>query len=124
MKKEYLKYGKAFGQNVGRKYGGVAKVVGNVVPTPPPSSSTYPNPSTTTQDRGISHDASSDTWDEIALAHYPSIVHFAAMLQDEEYQMVNHKHRLPSLRDTCILMTSEIGVEEMMKGSGGGGAKL
>jgi hypothetical protein len=121
MKGEYLKYGKAFGERVGRRYGGVAKIVGNVVVSLPSS----PPPAAAGEQVETIHDATTDTWDEIALAHYPSISHFASMLQDEEYQAVNHQHRLPSLRDTCILMTSEIGVEEMMKGVGSGsGAKL
>ena len=62
-------------------------------------------------------------WDEIALAHYPSILHFRDMLASEDYQEVNHRHRVPSLRDTCILMTSEIAIEELMR-EGKGGAKL
>ncbi|RMZ78188.1 hypothetical protein DV738_g3989, partial [Chaetothyriales sp. CBS 135597] len=51
-------------------------------------------------------------WDEFALAHYPSILHFADMLASDDYQAVNLKYRVPSLRDTCILCTSEIAVEE------------
>jgi len=47
-------------------------------------------------------------WDEIALAHYPSILHFADMLASEDYQEVNQKYRVGSLRDTCILCTSEL----------------
>jgi hypothetical protein len=30
-------------------------------------------------------------WDEIALAHYPSLEHFAAMLASSDYQEVNHR---------------------------------
>jgi len=107
MKEEYLKYGKAFAETIGSRHGGDAKIVGNVVK--PPSS---PSPSP--------EDASADGWDEIALAHYPSIQHFRDMLISEDYQEVNHRHRVPSLRDTCILMTSEVGIEGMVKS----GAKL
>lgn len=111
MKAEYLKYGKAFAETIGSRHGGNAKIVGNVVKAPSTSASEVV-------------DASSDGWDEIALAHYPSILHFRAMLQSADYQEVNHKHRVGSLRDTCILMTSEVGVEDMMGDVGGGGAKL
>jgi hypothetical protein len=107
MKDEYLKYGKAFAERIGSRHGGNAKIVGNVItPTSSPES-------------GV--DASTEGWDEIALAHYPSIRHFREMLISEDYQEVNHKHRVPSLKDTCILMTSEVGIEGMVKG---GGAKL
>jgi hypothetical protein len=103
MKPEYLKYGAAFAKSIGSRHGGNAKIVGNVVTN------------------ASSNDAGSDGWDEVALAHYPSIRHFRDMLVSEDYQEVNHKHRVGSLKDTCILMTSEIAIEEVLKG---GGAKL
>jgi hypothetical protein len=112
MKAEYLKYGAAFAESIGSRHGGNAKVVGNVVK---PSS-------TPTSTSTSSVDASGDGWDEIALAHYPSILHFREMLMSGDYQEVNHRYRVGSLKDTAILMTSEVGVEEMMRG--GGGAKL
>jgi hypothetical protein len=93
MKDSYLEYGKAFAETIGSKRGGNAKIVGSVVDV----------------------DGSKESgWDEIALAHYPSILHFADMLASEDYQEVNHKFRLPALRDTFILCTSEITVEEIM----------
>jgi hypothetical protein len=110
MKEEYLKYGKAFAETIGSRHGGNAKIVGNVIKDTGSSDS---------KETSVA-DASNDGWDEIALAHYPSIQHFREMLISEDYQEVNHKHRVGSLRDTCILMTSEMGIEGMMKG----GAKL
>ena len=100
QKSEYLVYGKAFAESIGAKRGGNAKLVGNVVH--PPSDS--------------AQDSAQDVvrWDEFALAHYPSILHFADMLASRDYQDVNLKHRVPSLRDTCILCTSEIDVEDML----------
>lgn len=86
----YQRYGKAFAQSIGSKRGGNAKVVGKVVPK-----------------QGV-QDEDTAGWDEIALAHYPSIRHFTDMLASEDYQAVNHKDRLPALRDTCILCTSEL----------------
>ena len=89
----YLRYGKAFGESIGSKRGGTAKIVGKVVP------------------KSGSADEDESGWDEIALAHYPSIDHFTDMLASEDYQAVNHKDRLPALRDTCILCTSELDPE-------------
>lgn len=100
-KSSYLQYGKAFATSIGVKHGGNAKIVGGV-----------------TSVNGRQRDESGGDgsgWDEIALAHYPSIMHFADMLVDKEYQEVNQKHRVPSLRDTAILMTSEVGVRELME---------
>lgn len=92
MHEEYLKYGKAFAESIGSRRGGVAKLVGKV----------------TGGDKGLT--PKEGGWDEIALAHYPSIRHFADMAASEDYQAVNHKHRIGALRDTCILCTSEVGL--------------
>lgn len=89
----YLRYGKAFSESIGSKRGGNAKVVGKVVP-----------------DQGTPNEDKYG-WDEIALAHYPSIHHFTDMLASEDYQKVNHESRLPALLDTCILCTSELDPE-------------
>ncbi|EME42049.1 hypothetical protein DOTSEDRAFT_174852 [Dothistroma septosporum NZE10] len=86
----YMRYGKAFAESIGSKRGGNAKVVGKVVP----------NQGTANEDKY--------GWDEIAVAHYPSIRHFVDMLASEDYQKVNHESRLPALRDTCILCTTEL----------------
>ncbi|RMZ70873.1 Cell division control 45 like [Pyrenophora seminiperda CCB06] len=119
MKEEYLKYGAAFAKSIGSKHGGNAKIVGNV---------THVNGSMITKAEtgtgmNVKVDGGVANWDEIALAHYPSILHFRNMLASEDYQEVNQRHRLPSLRDTCILMTSEIAVEELLS-EVKGGAKL
>jgi hypothetical protein len=87
-KESYLTYGKAFAETIGATRGGNAKFVGNVI-------------------------GKQDGWDEIAVAHYPSILHFADMLASEDYQEVNQKFRVPALKDTCILCTSEIALEDM-----------
>ena len=103
----YLKYGKAFAEDIGEKRGGTAKLVGNVV---------YKDTEAPKLDR---------KWQEFALAHYPSLSHFADMVGSEDYQKVNLKYRVPSLEDTCILCTSEVLVEEMLAGDGEAGrAKL
>nr|POE47938.1 hypothetical protein CFP56_01266 [Quercus suber] len=89
----YQRYGKAFAESIGSRRGGTAKIVGKVVP----------NQGTDGEDQ--------EGWDEIALAHYPSIEHFVDMIASEDYQKVNHESRLPALRDTCILCTSELDAE-------------
>lgn len=99
MKSEYLTYGKAFAESIGSKRGGNAKIVGTVV-----------------EINGKKKE-DGENWDEIALAHYPSIVHFADMLASEDYQEVNHKHRVPALRDTFIMCTTELGLDDFA-GSG------
>lgn len=93
MHDSYQQYGKSFGESIGARRGGTAKIVGRVVP----------NQGTDGEDK--------EGWEEIALAHYPSIHHFADMLASEDYQAVNHKYRLPALRDTCILCTTELDEE-------------
>jgi len=90
MLESYQRYGKAFAESIGKKRGGNAKIVGKVVPK-----------------QGTQGEDESG-WDEIALAHYPSIRHFVDMIASEDYQEVNHKDRLPALRDTCILCTTEL----------------
>ncbi|USP78646.1 uncharacterized protein yc1106_05920 [Curvularia clavata] len=112
MKEEYLKYGTAFAKSIGSRHGGNAKIVGNV---------THVNDQSITKAQGSSVGSDgevgggTDDWDEIALAHYPSILHFRDMLASGDYQEVNKRHRVPSLKDTCILMTSEIAVEKLLE---------
>jgi len=92
LKEAYLKYGAEFAKSIGSRRGGTAKIVGSVI-------------------HGGEKD-DGDGWDEIALAHYPSIWHFADMLASEDYQTVNQKYRVPSLKDTFILCTSEVGLDQ------------
>ncbi|GME28033.1 hypothetical protein GTA08_BOTSDO13957 [Neofusicoccum parvum] len=103
-KDDYVRYGRAFAEGAGGARGAVAKVVGTVV-----------------ADGGGEGDGEKGgkVWDEVALAHYPSIWHFADVVASEEYQAVNRKYRLGSLKDTFILCTSELGLAE-----GGGREKL
>lgn len=97
MKASYLRYGKAFGESIGVRRGGVAKLVGNMVTQTP-------------------REVSGGVWDEFALASYPSVLHFADMLASHDYQAVNLEHRVPALEDTLILCTSEIEVEDLLGG--------
>jgi len=92
LKEEYLKYGAEFAKSIGSRRGGNAKIVGSVI-------------------HGSKGAEERDGWDEIALAHYPSIYHFADMLASEDYQAANHKYRVRSLKDTFILCTTELGLD-------------
>ena len=60
---------------------------------------------------GTEAEAAED-WDEMALAHYPSILHFADMLASEDYQEASRRFRIPAQRDMFILCTTEVGLEE------------
>lgn len=84
---------------MGIKRGGMAKIVGKVI-----SVSSSPSTGGDIGDNG-------KEFDEIAVAHYPSILHFADMLRGEDYQKANHEFRVPALRDTFILCTTELAPE-------------
>lgn len=56
-------------------------------------------------------------WDEIALASYHSIRHFAAMAASEEYQSINRDYRLPSIDDTTIICTQEVDLNRLQSKS-------
>lgn len=107
MKSSYLEYGKAFAKSIGNKRGGVAKIVGTVADV-----------------NGVVKKEDDGSWDEIAIAHYPSLLHFADMLAAEDYQKVNKKYRVPALKDTCILYTSEIEVHKALGGAQKPGGRL
>jgi hypothetical protein len=128
-KESYLRYGKAFGERIGSSRGGNAKLVGNVVPSTGGSGVSGPAGSETEAKewagvKGVGGEKEKENWDEFALAHYPSIEHFADMLASEDYQEVNLRDRVPSLRDTCILCTSEIAIGEILRAQIGRGSKL
>lgn len=100
MKESYLKYGKAFSETIGAKRGGNAKLVGNLM---------NGTERVSEKEEGV--------WHEFALAHYPSLLHFADMLASKDYQEVNQKYRVPALSDTCILCTSELEIEDLLEGT-------
>jgi len=91
-RKSYSEYIEAFKSGVGSKRGGAVKVIGETV--------------------------QQGEWDEVVLAQYSSLEHFADMMADPEYQEINKELRLPALRDTCILMTTEVELDWKIEGSG------
>lgn len=100
MLDNYIEYGKEFAKRVGSRHGGNAKITGIVI--------------NDGEGLGISRENGQEEkkkqWDQIALATYPTIEHFAAMLTAQDYQEVNHRYRLPALKDTFILCTTELGL--------------
>ncbi|KAK0554271.1 hypothetical protein OC846_002154 [Tilletia horrida] len=94
----YKKYGKGFAK-IGARHGGDAKLVGLVVPPPADFS---------VDSRADRSRPAAEWWSEVAYAFYPTIRHFVDMAADPEYQDINQKYRLPALRDTTILCTTEI----------------
>ncbi|KAI9711787.1 MAG: hypothetical protein M1820_001932 [Bogoriella megaspora] len=82
-KESYATYGREFVRVAGKR-GGDAKIVGSVI-----------------QKEG------EEGWDEISLVHYPSIRHFCDMLAGEDYQEINERYRLPALKDTVLMCTTE-----------------
>jgi len=99
-KPSYLRYAKAFAETIGGKRGGTAKLFGNIV-----------------RDGQRVSEADQGVWHEFALAHYPSLLHFADMIGSKDYQEVNQTHRVGALADTCILCTSELEIEDLMGAS-------
>lgn len=99
-RERYAEYGKAFAESVGKKRGGDAKIVGKVTG----------GDVSVGGKAGLTKtgEAGSGGWEEVAVAHYPSIDHFMDMIGSSDYQAVNWEKRWRSLKDTCILMTSEL----------------
>ena len=69
-REKYAAYGRGFAEVAGKR-GGDAKIVGSVV-----------------------GEKDGEGWGEVSLVHYPSIRHFCDMVAGEDYQEINHKHRL------------------------------
>ena len=82
MKGSYLEYGKVFAESVGSRRGGVAKIIGTVVGV---------NGRRKVEAEAEVEVEAAEDWDEVALAHYPSILHFAVILASEDYQEINRK---------------------------------
>ncbi len=88
-KEGYMEHVKASGESVGSRRGAVAKIVGHVLGC------------------SSSHEGVED-WDDIGIVHYPSISHFADLLASRDYREADHKYKVGTLKDTCILCTTEL----------------
>lgn len=89
-RKSYAKYIEAFKAGMGSKRGGIVKLLGETV--------------------------EEGDWDELVIAQYSSLKHFVDMTCDPGYQKANQELRLPALRDTCILMTTELDLDWTIAG--------
>lgn len=96
-KEKYLGYIKAFNEGSGTKYGGAAKMIGEVV-------------APRDDYEGKQHEASG--WDDIALVQYPSIKHFVEMVKSEGYKEADRKWKVGSLKDTGLLCVVEVGLQD------------
>ena len=92
-KEKYLNYIKAFSEGVGAKYGGTAKMIGEVV-------------TSSAEHEGLGDVA--DSWDDIALVQYPSLEHFVEMVKSEGYQEADRRWKVGALKDTGLLCVVEI----------------
>lgn len=83
----YFHYVSAFNEAVGAKYGGEAMVLGLGV--------------TECQEEG-------ENWEDCALIGYPSVWHFARMLDDEAYAEVDRRFKVGVVRENPILCCTEV----------------
>ncbi|KAI9871556.1 MAG: hypothetical protein M1830_002756 [Pleopsidium flavum] len=88
----YMEYVKAFGETVGARRGSVAKMIGQVRESSSSSSATE----------------GGREWDDVAIVHYPSILHFGDLLASKEYRDLDHRYKVGTLEDTCILCVTEL----------------
>ncbi|KAF2233415.1 hypothetical protein EV356DRAFT_468599 [Viridothelium virens] len=95
-KESYAAYGRGFVEVAGRR-GGDAKIVGNVV--------------------RHAGEEKEEGWDEISLVHYASIRHFCDMLAGPDYQEINAKYRLGALKDTVLMCTTELDLQDSVTGA-------
>lgn len=79
----YFKYVSAFNESVGTEYGGEAMMLGLGV-------------------------TKGENWEDCALIGYPSVWHFAKMLDDEAYAEVDRKYKVGVVRDNPILCCTEV----------------
>lgn len=89
-REQYFKYIAAFQESVGSDFGGVPIAVGFGV-----------TDFTSRQD-------GAGKWEDTALVGYPSIWHFAAMLDSEAYADVDRRFKKGALRDNPLICCTEV----------------
>ena len=80
-RKKYMQYIQAFMEELGPKSGGVARFLGPI---------------------------EGKEWDDIALVEYPNLQYFMELLASEDYQKMDQKYKIGSLRDGGILCVTKI----------------
>ena len=93
QKPRYFQYIAAFSESVGSKYGGDAMFIDKG----------DPNWSSKADEANQVGD-----WEHFALIHYPSIWHFAKMLDDPGYADADRRFKQGALRDNPILCCTEV----------------
>ena len=94
-RERYFGYMQAFAESVGSRYGGEPIAITLGV--------------TDWTGRGRPQHQGVD-WEDAALIYYPSIWHFAKMLDDSEYAEADFKYKQGSLRDGALLCCIEINI--------------
>ena len=96
-KAKYYNYIAAFSASIGVKYGGQPLFLGQEV-------TGWSSRATEEEGEG------GEGWDDCALVWYPSLWHFAKMLDDAEYERVDREFKTGSLRDNPLICCTEIEV--------------
>lgn len=103
QRQQYFKYIAAFAASVGSRYGGDAMMLGTPV-----------TDWTSRKEEGAElakpEAGGSGVWEDVALVYYPSIWHFAKMLDDPEYADADRNFKQGVLEDNPILCCTEVDV--------------
>lgn len=93
----YLKYVAAFQESVGIKYGGEPAFIGFG------GIGDWSSKAEEGYESGVG-------WVHVALVHYPSIWHFAKMLDDPGYAEVDRKFKQGAIRDNPLICCTEVDI--------------
>ncbi|ERF75993.1 hypothetical protein EPUS_08247 [Endocarpon pusillum Z07020] len=85
----FMKYVEAFAASVGKAVGSESQIFGQVI-------------------RCSSTSDGEEPWEDAALVHYPSVYHFGDLVGSEEYQKLDAKYKVGTIKDTCILCLTEL----------------
>jgi hypothetical protein len=96
---QYFKYIAAFTESVGSKYGGTPLLIGlgGIVDWSSKAHEQQPD--------GVG-------WEDTAVVHYPSIWHFAKMLDDPGYADADRNFKQGAIRDNPLICCTEIDLTE------------
>lgn len=94
----YLQYGKAFGESIGKRRGGKAKIVGKVVVAAGGQGTSQKRRQ---EGEGEKRDHQDGWWDEVALAHYPSRFPSLSLLYTDMWKPENQGGLLKKVSCLC-----------------------
>ena len=105
----YFEYIAKFGDAVGVRYGGQAMLLGTGVAE-----------WSSRVDEGAEiagpENGGTEVWEDVGLVWYPSMWHFAKMLDDEEHARLDREHKRGVLRDNPILCCTEVRLNDPVSG--------